>query len=141
MGTALTLAQAKAIKNYSNLVYVSYDGDGAGQKATLRGLDILRSVGLTVKVVSLPDELDPDDLIKRDGPQAYQKALDEAVGLIEYKLNLIKKEYEKSTSDGKFDPETKAKFATESLKVIASLAFASVRVRAVRRRRTDEDVI
>lgn len=115
MGTALTYTQAKMIKNYANTVFVSYDGDSAGQMATLRGLDILKSVGLTVKVVSLPDELDPDDLIKRDGPQAYQNALDNAVGLIEYKLELVKKAHDLTNSDGK------TKYAIEAIKVIKTL--------------------
>ena len=51
MGTALTFSQAKLIRNYSENVFISYDGDSAGKTATLRGLDILQSAGLTVKVV------------------------------------------------------------------------------------------
>ena len=101
MGTAFTYQQAKAIKNYTNNVYVSFDGDSAGQKATMRGLDILQESGLNVKVVSLPDELDPDDLIKQRGKGAYEKLLKEALTLTAFKLKVLKGEYDMSTPDGK----------------------------------------
>ncbi len=115
MGTALTSRQARQIKLYSDLVYISYDGDTAGQKATLRGLDILRDTGLTVKVVRLPQGLDPDDLIKRGGQAEYQKLLDEAIPLTAYKIEVLKSKYDVK------DPDQKAKFAIESSKVVAAL--------------------
>ena len=71
MGTSLTSVQAKLLKNYCERIYISYDGDGAGQKATLRGLDILSEAGLNVKVVQLPDGLDPDDVIKKQIGRAH----------------------------------------------------------------------
>lgn len=115
MGTALTFQQAKAIRNYSTNVYICYDGDGAGQKATLRGLDVLRSAGLNVKVVSLPDDLDPDDFIKERGAEAYQKLLDEALTLPAFKLTVLAKKYDLSEPDGK------TAYAIEAIKVIKSL--------------------
>ncbi len=115
MGTALTYSQAKLIRNYSSNVYISYDGDGAGQAATLRGLDILRSAGLNVKVVSLPDGLDPDDLIKKFGASAYQKCLDEALYLPAFKLKVLKEKYDLN------DPDGKSKYAIEAIKVIKAL--------------------
>lgn len=115
MGTALTVKQARQLKIYSDRVYISYDGDTAGQKATLRGLDILRESGLTVKVVRLPDGLDPDDLIKREGRGAYQKLLDEAIPLTAYKIDVLMSRYDIS------DPDMRAKFAIEAVEVINSL--------------------
>ncbi len=115
MGTALTFKQAKLIKNYSKNVYISYDGDSAGQAATLRGLDILREAGLNVKVVVLPDGLDPDDLIKQRGKEAYQRLLDEALTLTEYKLENAAKKYDLSAPDGK------SGYAIEALKIIGEL--------------------
>ena len=115
MGTALTVKQARQLKLYSDRVYISYDGDTAGQKATLRGLDILRESGLTVKVVRLPDGLDPDDLIKREGREAYQKLLDEAIPLTAYKIDVLTARYDLS------DPDMRAKFAIEAVEVINSL--------------------
>ena len=115
MGTALTFSQAKLIRNYSNNVYISYDGDSAGQTATMRGLDILRSAGLNVKVVSLPDGLDPDDLIKQRGREAYSKLLKSADTLPAFKLNSLKKKFDLDSPDGK------SAYAIEALKVIKSL--------------------
>lgn len=115
MGTALTAKQAKQLKIYSDTVYISYDGDTAGQKATLRGLDILRETGLTVKVVRLPDGLDPDDVIKREGREGYQKLLDEAIPLTAYKIEVLKARYDLS------DPDQKTKFAIEASSVVRQL--------------------
>ncbi|MDE6401289.1 MAG: DNA primase [Clostridiales bacterium] len=115
MGTALTTRQAKQLKLYSDLVYISYDGDTAGQKATLRGLDILREAGITVKVVRLPDGLDPDDVIKRYGAAGYQKLLDEAIPLTAYKIDVLRAHYDLN------DPDQKAQFAIESTRVVTAL--------------------
>ena len=115
MGTALTQRQASLLKNYAPRVYISYDGDGAGQKATLRGLDILAAAGLSVRVVRLPEGLDPDDLIKTQGAAAYQKLLDEAVTLTAFKIDTLKKSYDVT------DPEGKSKFAVEAVKIIKEL--------------------
>lgn len=100
MGTALTQFQAKRLKNYCDTVYICYDGDSAGQSATLRGLDILKNAGLKVLVVSLPDGLDPDDVIKQRGRDAFNRLLDEALPLVEYKLKLCEK-YLDGSLDGK----------------------------------------
>ncbi|MBQ2714206.1 MAG: DNA primase [Clostridia bacterium] len=91
MGTALTPLQAKKLKNYTDTVYICYDGDGAGQKATLRGLDILKDAGLKVLVMSLPDGMDPDDTVKKLGKEGFEKLMSEAKPLIEYKLYLAEK--------------------------------------------------
>ncbi len=115
MGTALTYAQAKLIRNYSTNVYISYDGDNAGQTAMMRGLDILKSAGLNVKVVVLPEGLDPDDLIKSKGAEAYQKLLDEALTLPAFKLEVVKKRHDLSTPDGK------SAYAIDAIKVIKAL--------------------
>lgn len=115
MGTALTTKQARQLKIYSDLVYISYDGDTAGQKATMRGLDILKETGLTVKVVRLPEGLDPDDVIKRGGAEAYRKLLDEAIPLTAYKIEVLKARYDLT------DPDQKAKFAIEATAVVTAL--------------------
>lgn len=115
MGTALTQQQAKAIKNYTKNVYISYDGDSAGQKATMRGLDILAECGLNVKVVSLPDGLDPDDVIKKYGKEGYVKLLKQADTLPAFKIKVLKKDFDINTPDGK------SKFAIQAFKVIAKL--------------------
>ena len=112
MGTALTPTQAKLLKNYADRVYISYDGDGAGQKATMRGLDILEGAGLSVRVVSLPEGMDPDDVIKKQGAAAYKKLLDEAETLTSFKIKTLKKAYDLTDSEGK------AAFAKAAVDVI-----------------------
>ena len=114
MGTALTQFQAKKLKNYCDTVYICYDGDTAGQTATLRGLDILKGVGLKVLVVSLPDGLDPDDVIKKRGRDAFMKLLDEAMPLTEYKLALAEK-----LLDGTLDGRTA--YASKALDVLSDI--------------------
>ena len=114
MGTSLTQFQAKKLKNYCDTVYICYDGDTAGQTATLRGLDILKLVGMKVLVVSLPDGLDPDDVIKKRGKDAFMKLLDEALPLVEYKLTLCEK-----LLDGTLDGRTA--YAQKALDVLSDI--------------------
>ena len=115
MGTALTVEQAKLIKRFCDLVYICYDGDKAGQSATLRGLDILAENNLVVKVVSLPDGLDPDDVIKKYGAEGYNKCLSKALPLSEYKIAYLKRQNDLSTADGK------AKFVNDALELVAEM--------------------
>ncbi len=115
MGTALTSKQARQLKIYSDLVYISYDGDTAGQKATMRGLDILRESGLTVKVVRLPQGLDPDDVIKQGGAEAYNKLLAQAVPLTAHKLEVLRAKYDID------DPDQRARYAIDAARAVAAL--------------------
>ncbi|MBR6239171.1 MAG: DNA primase [Clostridia bacterium] len=75
LGTSLTREQAKLIKRYSENVYISYDGDMPGLNAAVRAIDILEAEQINVKVVYLPDDLDPDDYIKQYGRDAYLERL------------------------------------------------------------------
>lgn len=115
MGTALTEDQAKLIKRMTDKVFICYDGDSAGKKATLRGLDILRKNGLDVKVVSMPEGMDPDDVINKYGAAGYQKCLDRALPLVEFKLRYLQKLYDMSSHDGK------AKYLEDALSVLKEL--------------------
>ena len=71
LGTALTSEQAKLLKRFAPMVYLSYDGDSAGQHAILRGLDILEAEGIPARVLDFPDGLDPDEFIRRDGKEGF----------------------------------------------------------------------
>ena len=115
MSTMLTNAQAKLLKRYSDRIYISYDGDAAGQEATLRGLDILAEAGFNVKVVCLPPPMDPDDVIKAYGREGYQKLLDEAITLTAFKIKTIEAKYDLTR------PDEKAKFAVEAARVVKAL--------------------
>lgn len=112
MGTSLTKDQARILKRYSDKVFISYDGDFAGQKASVRGLEILNEEGLEVKVVALPDGLDPDDVIKKFGAEGYRELLLKSKPLIDFKLDILKKTFDTGSIDGK------RKYITNAVKVI-----------------------
>ncbi len=120
MGTSLTKEQARLIKRYADNVLISYDGDFAGQKADLRGLEILDSAGLHVKVVPMPDGLDPDD-VARQGAEAYQKCLDAAMPLVDYRLHALERRFDLAKT------EDKRRFIKAALKVVKEEQSASVR--------------
>ena len=86
LGTALTKEQAKLLKRYSQEVFISYDADNAGQIATQRGLDILRSEGINVKVILIPRGKDPDDFIRAEGKDKFLELKANALPLIDYKI-------------------------------------------------------
>lgn len=112
MGTSLTQDQARLIKRYVDTVLISYDGDAAGQKANLRGMDILKDEGLNVKVVPLPEGLDPDDVIKQRGAEGYKACLDAAMPLIDYKLAVLKRDYDLTKT------EDKRRYVSEAIKIV-----------------------
>ena len=120
MGTSLTKEQARLVKRYSEDVYISYDGDFAGQKADLRGLEILADVDLRVRVVPMPDGLDPDD-VARQGAEAYQKCLDAAMPLIDYKIHALERKYDLSKT------EDKRRFLGEALRIVSTAESESVK--------------
>lgn len=114
MGTSLTKEQARLLKRYTDKVLICYDGDSAGQKATIRGLEILSDEGLSVRVVSMPDGLDPDEIIKLRGKDAYRKCLDDAKPLIDFKLDVLKKSYDITRT------EDRRKYLKEAVDIIRS---------------------
>lgn len=120
MGTSLTVEQARLIRRYTDKVLISYDGDFAGQSADLRGLEILKTENLTVRVVPLPDGKDPDDVAK-EGAAAYQKCLDEALPLIDYKLVSLERKYDLKKSD------EKRAYVAAALKIVREAETASER--------------
>lgn len=119
MGTSLTQEQARLLKRYTDNVLISYDGDAAGQKGNMRGLDILKDNGLNVKVVPLTDGLDPDDIINRLGAEEYQNCLNRAKPLIDYKLYMLKSSFDLSK------PEDKRKYVSEAVKIIKTAESAA----------------
>lgn len=116
MGTALTIEQARMLKYYNNNIYLCYDGDNAGQKATYKGIDVLRDAGLNVKVIQLIEGKDPDDIIKEYGVSKFKQLIDEAISPTEYKIRTISKEFDLSTPDGQ------GKFAVSAIKVLDELS-------------------
>lgn len=86
LGTALTADQGRLLLHYSRNIIVAYDADSAGIAATIRGLDTLQDLGCQVRVVSVPDGKDPDEFLKKKGYHSWEKLVDQASSLIEYKL-------------------------------------------------------
>lgn len=121
MGTSLTKEQARLMKRYADKVYICYDGDAAGAKGTLRGLEILKTEGLDVRVMSMPDGLDPDELILKYGVQAYQKAIDDALPLTDYKLAVEKAQYRFDSKNEADAQEEKRRYTVAALKIIGEL--------------------
>ncbi len=121
MGTALTKEQARLCKRYADNVYISYDGDFAGQKGAIRGLEILREEQINVRVVPLPEGLDPDDVIRTRGAEGYRACLDSAMPLIDFKLEMLSRKFDLSRAEGR------RAYTAEALKVIGEEESASVR--------------
>lgn len=86
LGTALTINQARLLKRYADKVIISYDADMAGQMATLRGLEILRTVGFDVRVLNIPQGKDPDEYVRSNGREAFLKLINSAEPLIDYRM-------------------------------------------------------
>ena len=103
LGTALTENQARLIKKYTDNVIIGYDQDGAGQAATMRGLDILANHGLNVKVLKLDrsDVKDPDEYLNKYGPERLKKCVDEAISLVEFKVSILEKNLNLDNFDSK----------------------------------------
>jgi DNA primase len=108
LGTSLTQGQASLIRRYTREVFIAYDGDAAGQRATLRGLDILYRAGLKIRVMEFPKGMDPDEVLKKYGSEYFNKLMNQAVSLIDYKLDHLKNEHDLETVEGRVSYATKA---------------------------------
>lgn len=91
LGTSLTEVQAQLLARYAKRVYVVYDSDKAGLRATFRAGDVLVAQGLQVSVVTLPEGEDPDSLVRQGGAEAFERHAAEAVDLVDRKLQLIER--------------------------------------------------
>ena len=101
LGTALTKGQARLLNRYANEIIIAYDGDEAGQKATLRALEVLASVGCKVKVLQLPKGIDPDEYIKKYKMEGFVHKINKGISLVEYKILLSREKYNIDTTEGK----------------------------------------
>lgn len=96
LGTALTQQQARLLKRYVGSVYIAYDGDAAGQNATIRGLDILTAEGLNVRVIVFPGGQDPDEFVRANGKEGFDRLKEEALSLNAFKLVALARNYDLS---------------------------------------------
>ena len=110
LGTAFTSGHASLLKRYTKEVYLTFDSDGAGIKAALRAIPILKEVGLTAKVINMKPYKDPDEFIEALGAEEYQKRIDAAENSFMFEIRILEQKYDMK------DPEGKTAFQTEVAK-------------------------
>lgn len=101
LGTALTSQQIDLVKRYADEVLVAFDSDTAGKIATLRSLNMIKKAVRKVRIISLPLDSDPADVLLKEGKNYFSNLLDKALPLIDYKLKVLTEQYNASTSAGK----------------------------------------
>ena len=121
MGTSLTENQAKWLSRLTDTVYICYDGDAAGQKATVRGLDILDRAGLEVRVMTVPEKLDPDEYIKKYGKDAFEQLIEQALPLPDYKLKLLDNAFNIASLDQTVRNNALPKYVQGALSMLKAL--------------------
>lgn len=116
LGTAFTSGQANLLRRYTENVILSYDSDGAGVKAALRAIGILKEAGLTGKVLNLEPYKDPDEFMKNLGREEFAKRLLQAENTFFFEIRMMQKQYDLS------DPEAKTKFYNEIAKKLCGFS-------------------
>lgn len=101
LGTAFTTEQVNLLARYCDEIYLSFDSDEAGQRATARAIRMLENSPMKVRILELSGGKDPDEIIKTEGRGAMQKFLSEAPNETEFRLKQTQKKYDVSTEDGK----------------------------------------
>ncbi len=113
LGTSFTSGHASLLKRYTKEVYLTFDSDGAGIKAALRAIPILKEVGLSAKVINMKPYKDPDEFIKALGAEAYQERIDQAENSFMFEIRILQQDYDMK------DPEGKTAFQHETAKKLA----------------------
>lgn len=108
LGTAFTSQHAALLKRYTDQVVLTYDSDGAGVKAALRAIPILKSVGMSVRVLNMRPYKDPDEFIKNLGPEAFRQRIAEARNSFLFEIDTLRQQYSME------DPEQKTAFYNET---------------------------
>ena len=114
LGTALTSEMAHLLSRYCKEIILCYDADEAGQKATQRAIGVFSSIGMKMKVIRLSGGKDPDEILKKFGPQRFRDLIDGAANDIEYDLLRERQNYDLETSDGKL------KYLTRAAEILAN---------------------
>ena len=115
LGTAMTEAQGRLLRRSSQQVIIGYDSDGAGQAATMRGLEILQGLGCDVRILQIEGAKDPDEFVVKYGPERFEKQVEKAISLVEYKVKVLK------NSLNIEHPNDKIKFLKEIAKVLSKI--------------------
>ncbi len=115
LGTALTEAQGRLLRKYAGQVIISYDSDGAGQAATMRGLEILKNLGCDVRILQMEGAKDPDEYVIKYGSGGFNLLIENAISLVEFKIKVLRKQYNLDNTNDKI------KFLQEIAKVLVSI--------------------
>lgn len=108
LGTAFTAQHANLLKRYTEQVILTYDSDDAGVRAALRAMPVLKDAGLSVRVLDMKPYKDPDEFIKHEGKEAFQKRIDAAVNGFMFEIAVIRSQHNMQ------DPESKTAFYKEA---------------------------
>jgi len=114
-GTALTEAQGRLLRKYAEKVIISYDSDGAGQAATLRGLEILSNLGCDIRILQMEGAKDPDEYVIKYGNGRFNNLVDKAISLVEFKVKVLKKDLNLDNVNDKI------KFLNEIAKLLSTV--------------------
>lgn len=115
LGTALTEAQGRLLRRSCEKVIIGYDADGAGQAATLRGLEILQNLGCDIRILQIEGAKDPDEFVVKYGPERFKMYVDKAISLVEFKVKMLKKSLDLDNVNDKI------KFLNEVAKIVAKV--------------------
>ena len=118
LGTAFTTQHAALLKRYTDKVVLTYDSDGAGTKAALRAIPILRDVGISIRVLNMQPHKDPDEFIKNMGAEAFRERIEQARNSFLFKIDVLKRNYEME------DPEQKTEFYNQVAKKLCEFPEA-----------------
>lgn len=113
LGTSFTSGHANLLKRYTKEVYLTFDSDGAGIKAALRAIPILKEVGLSAKVINMKPYKDPDEFIKALGADAFRERIEQAENSFMFEIRILEQNYDMK------DPEGKTAFQHEVAKKLA----------------------
>jgi len=116
LGTAFTSGQANLLHRFTDTVILSYDSDGAGTKAALRAISILRENGMTARVLNLEPYKDPDEFIKNLGPEAFEERIKQAENSFLFELRVLQRDYNLQ------DPDEKTSFYKEIAKKLCNFS-------------------
>lgn len=108
LGTSLTEEQAKLVKRYADRVYLCYDGDSAGIRAARRAIDVFQKAEVSPKLVVLPEGKDPDDVVRTEGAEAFQRYLSLSLDPLDFELKLLSAGYDLTEAAGRMDFLTRA---------------------------------
>ena len=115
LGTALTEEQGRLLRKYSEQVILSYDSDGAGQEAILRGLSILENQGCDARVLQMEGAKDPDEYVIKYGSGRFKLLVENAISLVEFKIKMLKNKYNLENSSDKI------RFLKEITKILSNV--------------------